>query len=99
MDLGSLWHGRLNAWWTHGGNQGRRRWPKAGWLGLQGSVFGWRRGVFVVGVYAPISTARAHVRQECRRQVTQVLAQATGDDFHVIGGDFNAEVGFNGDGR
>ena len=53
----------------------------------------------MVGVYAPISTARAHVRQECRRQVTQVLAQATGDDFHVIGGDFNAEVGFNGDGR
>ena len=101
--VGFLLNERWAAWWEAGGS-------KFGMASAQGNekiraasiTFprqGWRRGMHVVGVYAPTSAARKRQRDECMRQVQQMLEEApAATSLRVLAGDFNAELGLAGDG-
>ena len=56
---------------------------------------GWRRGLFVVGVYAPTSAAPHRERESLRRQTGEVLGRAPGSMMRLVVGDFNAESGLS----
>lgn len=55
------------------------------YLGRQG----WKRGLFVVGIYAPTSDASVGECRELRRQVDMLGRTA----IRLVTGDFNAEFG------
>ena len=54
---------------------------------------GWRRGLHVVGVYAPTAAARRRERDEFMRQVGDMLGRAPGSSMQVLAGDFGKELG------
>ena len=91
--LTSRWY----RWWQLGGGQ---FWTSASSFGSDSRVAGislgrqgWKRGLFVVGIYAPTSDASVGERRELRRQVVDRLGHAPGTAIRVVTGDFNAEFG------
>ena len=58
---------------------------------------GWRRGLFVVGVYAPTSSSGKEERNTLRNDLDLVLEFTPATSLTVIMGDFNAEMGNNVD--
>ena len=62
--------------------------------GIQFPRVGWRRGIFLVGVYAPTSDS---TRQDVRDKVPQLLQLAQATSITCVLGDLNAELGNNVD--
>ena len=58
---------------------------------------GWRRGIFLVGVYAPTSDSTTGERLDVRDKVTQLLQLAQATSITCVLGDLNAELGNNVD--
>ena len=85
--LEDIWH----TWWTEGGSrfypQGSRT------CGLQFPRRGRRRGLFLVGVYAPTSDSSTGNRQTLRDQVSNVLSMCEAPSLKLVLGDLNAEMG------
>ena len=65
--------------------------------GIQFPRVGWRRGIFLVGVYAPTSDSTTGERQDVRDKVTQLLQLAQATSITCVLGDLNAELGNNVD--
>lgn len=59
---------------------------------------GWRRGLYIVGIYAPTTDSTLAERQGLHRQVQELLDQAPGSSIQMVAGDFNAEFGRASDG-
>ena len=55
---------------------------------------GWRKGLFIVGVYAPTSHhSQTRAREHMYEQIEKLIDKSGGYQTLIIGGDFNAEVG------
>ena len=63
--------------------------------GIQFPRVGWRRGLYITGVYAPTSDSTVEERQLLRDQINQVQAMAQSTSIRLLAGDFNAELGNN----
>ena len=88
---------RWYQWWQIGGG---KFWTSSSSSGSDSRVAGlylgrqgWKRGLFVVGLYAPTSDASVGERRELRRQVVDMLGHAPGTAIRLVTGDFNAEFG------
>ena len=84
---------RWYRWWQLGGG---KFWTSAFSFGSDSRVAGiylgrqgWKRGLFVVGIYAPTSDASVGECRELRRQVDMLGRTA----IRLVTGDFNAEFG------
>ena len=73
-------------WWRSGGSVSYASGDRV--CGLQFPRQGWRRGLFVMSVYAPTSDATVGERQLLRDQVTEVLHMAGSTSIRVVMGDF-----------
>ena len=82
-------------WWRQGGSVTYASGDRV--CGIQFPRQGWRRGLYVVSVYAPTSDATVTDRQCLRDQVTEVLHMSQPTSIQVVIGDFNAELGNNSD--
>ena len=92
-------NGAWAAWWRQGQSKLVSSTPASGGevrvAALEFPRVGWRRGLFVVGVYAPTSAAPHGERESLRRQTGEVLSRAPGSMLRVVLGDFNAELGLH----
>ena len=95
--VGFLMNEEWADWWTQGGGVFAAATPEGRDKVRAASVtfprVGWRRGLHVVGVYAPTAAARRRQRDEFMRQVGDMLGRAPGSSMQVLAGDFNAELG------
>ena len=82
-------------WWVLGGSVLHSQAPRVAAISLPRR--GWRRGLFVMGVYAPTSEAGAGARRTLRQQLTVMQGMAPATSLQIIAGDFNAEFGNNAD--
>ena len=82
-------------WWRQGGSITYSLSDRT--CGIQFPRQGWRRGLFLVGVYAPTSDANMGERQTLRSQVADVIRMAQPTSISVVLGDLNAELGNNHD--
>eukprot|EP00435_Cladocopium_sp_Y103_P009995 s4145_g2.t1 len=80
-------------WWREGGSRIYAAGPRV--TGLQLPRRGWRRGIFITGIYAPTSDSTVADRQQLRDQVNQVASMATATSIQLLAGDLNAELGNN----
>ena len=78
-------------WWKSGGARIYSTSPRV--AGLQFTRQGWRRGMFITGIYAPTSDSSVEERQILRDQVNQISEMSTATSISIIAGDFNAELG------
>ena len=58
---------------------------------------GWRRGLFLVGVYAPTSSSGIQLRHSLRHDISLLLELTPATSLAVVMGDLNAEMGSNQD--
>lgn len=93
--IGFLLEDVWTEWWRSGGSRTYASGDRV--CGLQLPRQGWRRGLYLVGVYAPTSDVSAGERQTLRTQVSEVLHMAHATSTRVVLGDFNAEMGNNQD--
>ena len=77
--------------WQAGGAVVHKQPPRVAALGFPRD--GWRRGVYVVGAYAPVSSAGKESRQALRHSVEVFMSMAPATSLLVILGDFNVEMG------
>ena len=73
-------------WWQSGGSRISSTSPRV--AGFQLPRQGWRRGLFITGVYASTSDSSVEDRQTLRDQVNQISEMATATSISIIAGDF-----------
>ena len=89
----------LNDVWTQWWREGQAKLFPQGdrVLGIQFPRRGWRRGLFLVSVYAPTSDSTPGERQGLRDNTTNVLLSKESTSITIVLGDINAELGNNRD--
>ena len=95
--IGFLMNAQWHQWWVEGGRQWVMPEPQGNnRIRSAAIVFprkGWRRGLYVIGVYAPTSSARKSERTDCIKQVQALLDKTPGSFMRIVAGDCNAELG------
>lgn len=99
---------KLGIWWfanrlvfslPHSGGRGGKPEDWCATVGRRvaalGPRVGWCRGLYLIGVYAPISTAGQASRLAVRRDVELLMALAPATHLVLILGGLNAELGNN----
>ena len=89
--IGFLLEDLWATWWQEGGSKVYSVGDRV--AALHFPRRGWRRGLFVMGLYAPTSDATVADRHFLRTQATQVAGLAHATSLKVLLGDFNAEMG------
>ena len=92
--IGFLLEDAWAEWWREGNGVTYASGPRTG---IQFPRRGWRRGLYLVGVYAPTSDATSPERQALRSQVSEILQMAQATSLTLVLGDFNAELGNSND--
>ena len=95
--IGFMMNEQWFQWWSEGG----RQWvmpttAENERIRTAAIVFprkGWKRGLYVVGVYAPTSSARKKDHVGCLRQVQSLLDKTPGSFMKLVAGDCNNEFG------
>ena len=93
QQVGFLLTAQWWTWWQAGGSVCYRRSSRVAALGFP--RVGWCRGLYLIGVYAPISTAGQASRLAVRRDVELLMALAPATHLVLILGGLNAELGNN----
>ena len=95
--IGFLMNAQWHQWWVEGGQQWVMPEPQGNnRIRSAAIVFprkGWRRGLYVIGVYAPTSSARKSELTDCIKQVQALLDKTPGSFMRIVAGDCNAELG------
>lgn len=90
-----LMDGWCHQWWVEGGSVTYHKGTRAVALALPGR--GWRRGLYIIGLYAPTSDSGVGERRLLRQEVEILRQMAPATSLHILAGDFNAEFGNNAD--
>ena len=93
--IGFLLEDAWAEWWKEGNGATYASGPRT--CGIQFPRRGWRRGLYLVGVYAPTSDATSPERQALRSQVSERIQMAQATSITLVLGDFNAELGNRND--
>ena len=81
--------------WQAGGAGVHKQPPRVAALGFPRD--GWRRGLYVVGAYAPTSSSGKEARQALRHSIEVLMSMAPATSLCIVLGDLNAEMGNNRD--
>ena len=93
QQVGFLLSDTWREWWEEGGSRTYSGGSRV--AGIQFPRRGWRRGIFVIGVYAPTSSSTVQERHQLRDQVSNVINMAQATSISLLLGDINAELGNN----
>ena len=93
--VGFLMDAWCREWWLEGGSVIYHKGTRAVALSLPRR--GWRRGLYILGVYAPTSDSGIGERRLLRQEIEILRQMAPATSLHILAGDFNAEFGNNAD--